>query len=93
MKSRWWLIGLALAVFVAILSPLASVHPDGLERVAEDKGFIEEAHDPLFEVIPDYVLPGVSSEALATILAGIIGVVLMFGLTFGLGKLVVKRKA
>ena len=93
MKSRWWLIGLALALLVAILSPLASAHPDGLERVAEDKGFIEEVRDPWYEVIPDYVLPGVSNEAVATILAGIIGTVLMFGLAFGLGKLVAKREA
>lgn len=93
MKSRWWLVGLALALLVAILSPLASAHPDGLERVAEDKGFIEAAQDPWYEIIPDYVLPGVSNEAVATILAGIIGTVLMFGLAFGLGKLVAKRGA
>jgi len=93
MKSRWWLVGLALALLVAILSPLASAHPDGLERVAEDKGFIEAAQDPWYEIIPDYVLPGVSNETVATILAGIVGTVLMFGLMFGLGKVLAKREA
>ena len=39
---RYFILGgialsLALAIF---LSPFASPHPDGLERVAEDKGFI-----------------------------------------------------
>jgi len=29
-----------------LLSPLASSSPDGLERVAEDKGFIDAAEAP-----------------------------------------------
>ncbi len=56
-----------------MLSPLASAHPDGLEWVAEQKGFLEAARGPLLSLIPDYVFPGVSNEALATILAGVAG--------------------
>ena len=43
MKLKWWHIGLLLALAVAIISPLASSAPDGLERVAENEGFIEVA--------------------------------------------------
>lgn len=86
MRKTWWIVGLVLALAIAILSPLASPDPDGLERVAEDKGFIEQARDPWYELIPDYVLPGVSNESLATILAGIVGTLIMFGLMFGLGR-------
>jgi hypothetical protein len=84
LKRNWWTIGLLLAVGVALLSPLASPHPDGLERVAEDEGFIERAQDAPYELIPDYVFPGIADERLATILAGIVGTLVVFGLTAGL---------
>ncbi|MBI5567555.1 MAG: energy-coupling factor ABC transporter permease [Chloroflexi bacterium] len=74
-----WVGGLAIAVLLAIASPLASSHPDGLEWVAERQGFLQNAQAPTYEIIPDYVLPGVPDEALATILAGIVGVVIVFG--------------
>lgn len=77
-----WLTGLLLALMLAIASPLASAHPDGLEWVAEQKGFLEAAQDPLYRIIPDYVLPGVSNEAAATILAGILGALIVFGVAF-----------
>lgn len=89
--SKWWLVGLGLALIVAFLSPLASSHPDGLERVAEDQGFIERAHDPAYELIADYVFPGVGNEAIATILAGIVGTLLVFAVMFGLGRLLGRR--
>ncbi len=46
---------------------------------AEQKGFLDVAQKPLYEIIPDYVLPGVSNQALATILAGILGMLIVFG--------------
>jgi cobalt/nickel transport system permease protein len=79
-----WTFGLGIALFLAILSPLASTHPDGLEWVAGQKGFLETARAPLFNVIPSYVLPGISNEALATILAGILGALMVFGVAFGI---------
>jgi cobalt/nickel transport system permease protein len=82
-----WTFGLGIALFLAILSPLASSHPDGLEWVAEQKGFLDTARGPLFNLIPDYVFPGISNEALATILAGIIGALMVFGVAFGIAYL------
>lgn len=78
-----WIAGLVIAVALAIISPLASSHPDGLEWVAEQRGFLDRAQGPLYEIIPDYVLPGVSNEALATILAGVIGALIVFGAAAG----------
>lgn len=77
-----WLGGLILALLLAIASPLASAYPDGLEWVAEQEGFLDTAQDPLYNIIPDYVLPGISNEALATMLAGIIGSLIVFGVAF-----------
>lgn len=74
-----WIGGGVLAVLLAVLSPLASSHPDGLEWVAEQTGFIDKAVGPAYEIIPDYVLPGISNPAAATILAGIVGVVIVGG--------------
>jgi len=87
MKLKWWHCALIFALLLALLSPLASTSPDGLERVAEDNGFIEKAHDALFNLIPDYVFPGIEHEILATILAAIIGTLLIFGITYGLARL------
>jgi cobalt/nickel transport system permease protein len=73
-----WVAGLVLAVLLAIASPMASSHPDGLEWVAEQKGFLSSTQSPLYKIIPDYLFPGVSNTTLATILAGIIGVLIVF---------------
>jgi cobalt/nickel transport system permease protein len=82
-----WVIGLLLALGLAILSPLASSHPDGLEWVAGQKGFLNSAQGPIFKLIPDYVLPGISNQALATILAGIAGVIIVFAVALGVAYL------
>jgi len=78
--------GILLSVVLAVLSPLASSHPDGLEWVAERHNFIEAARGPIYNIIPDYLLPGVESEALATILAGLIGVIIVLGISIGIAK-------
>jgi len=79
-----WVGGLLIALLLAIASPLASAHPDGLEWVADQQGFLGADQGPLYKVIPDYVLPGISNEALATILAGVLGVVIILGVTLAM---------
>ena len=88
---RFWIGALMLALAMALLSPLASPHPDGLERVAEDQAFIDRAQDAPYEVIPDYVFPGIQSDALATMAAGIVGTLLVAGLTYGLARAIHRR--
>jgi cobalt/nickel transport system permease protein len=79
-----WVTGLLIALALAVASPLASAQPDGLERVAEQLGFLGISQGPYYEIIPDYVFPGVSNEVLATILAGVIGTLLVFGVALGI---------
>lgn len=86
-----WIAGLLVALVLAVASPWASAHPDGLEWAAEQLGFMETAQEAGYQIIPDYVLPGVSSEALATILAGILGVLIVFGVALGVAYLRRKR--
>jgi hypothetical protein len=91
-KSKWWLISLLVCLAVACISPLASSSPDGLERVAEDRGFIELGQDAPYQVIADYVFPGIANEALATILAGIVGTLVLFGAAYGLAWLLTLKR-
>jgi cobalt/nickel transport system permease protein len=74
-----WLGGLAIAVLLAVFSPLASKHPDGLNRVAMQNGFIEAAQGPLYRLLPNYAFPGISNAALATIVSAIVGILIVFG--------------
>jgi cobalt/nickel transport system permease protein len=76
--SLVWGGGLLLALGLAVASPLASAHPDGLERVAEQKGFLNLAQGPLYKLIPNYTLPSMANGTLATILAGVLGTLLVF---------------
>jgi cobalt/nickel transport system permease protein len=82
-----WIGGLVIAVLLAVFSPLASAHPDGLEWVAGQKGFLDPALKPLYELVPDYVFPGITNETFATILAGIVGALLVFGLALAVALL------
>jgi cobalt/nickel transport system permease protein len=74
-----WVFGLLVTLVLIIISPLASTKPDGLEWVAMRYDFMGRAQEPLYQIVPDYVVPGVSNDAVATILAGILGVLLVFG--------------
>ncbi len=87
MKSKWWIIGLSIALLLAIISPLASKFPDGLDRFAEEYNFTDKAVEPFFTVISDYSFPGITSDTTATIIAGVLGTLILFGLVFGLATL------
>jgi len=93
--EKWIIILLGVAVLAAIfLSPFASTKPDGLERVAEDKGFLEKGEGPqvVNSPIPDYTLPGIKNEKLSTSIAGLVGVIIVALLGFGLGAILKKKE-
>lgn len=87
-NTRLFLIaGLLVAVGLAlVVSGFASGSPDGLERVAGDKGFLETAQDHLFADGPlaDYAVKGVDNERLSTGLSGLVGVLITFGVGLAL---------
>jgi ABC-type spermidine/putrescine transport system permease subunit I len=91
LRKYWWVIGLLLALGVALLSPLASPQPDGLERVAQNEGFLDQAEDAPYQVIPDYSFPGIENEAVATIVAGLVGTALLFAVGYALAWLLRRR--
>lgn len=90
-------VALAVAVGLATaVSPFASSHPDGLERVATDHAFSADGRLAMLQEdspVPDYAFPGVGNERVATGLAGFTGTLLVFGLAFGVAALARRRPA
>jgi len=80
--SGFVVAGLVAAfVLVAFVAPNASPNPDGLERVAEDTGFIQRAEDHSIRgPLADYGVAGIESETLGTIISGVVGIVITFAL-------------
>jgi cobalt/nickel transport protein len=100
-KNRVFIVvGLGIALGIGtLMSPLASKSPDGLERVAEDLKFSDRATPvppaqklPFYKVFDEYALRGVPA-AMATPLAGLVGTLVTFGLTWGAGKVLVRPQA
>jgi cobalt/nickel transport system permease protein len=88
----WAITGLIIAVAFVVLSPWASGNPDGLNRVAEDLGFVGlEAGTP-FEILSGYTIPFLGDTAVSTILAGAVGALIVAALAAGAGFLL-RRQA
>lgn len=96
MKQKTFLIsGFIASLFLAgIVSFYASSNPDGLEKVAEDIGFLETAKDPTFGdgALADYGVKGLDNARLSTGAAGVIGVVATGAISTGLFMLI-RRKS
>lgn len=85
--SRGWVaVGLVLSLLVVLLAPLASVAPDGLERVALRLGFSARAQPAALSLLPGYTLPVPGGASLSTILAGLLGVVIVSAMVLLLAK-------
>jgi len=81
--SRGWVAaGLLISLAVVLLSPFASTNPDGLERVAEDLGFLNAGQPAQFNIIPDYTLPILGETPASGILAGVVGILVLIVLVF-----------
>lgn len=94
-RNRKFLIAAFIVslLVVIVLAPFASSFPDGLERVAEDKGFIEKASDSLIEaVFPDYEATFARTPYLRVIIPGVFGVAVTFLVASGAGLVLMKAK-
>ena len=88
-------IALALAVGLATaVSPFASPNPDGLEKVAEQKAFLDQGKLHSLQQdspIPDYAFPGIENERVATGVAGFVGTLGVFAIGWGIASLARRR--
>jgi len=76
--GRGWVIaGALVTLLVVLLSPLASSDPDGLESVASDLGLLSLAGNSAYQILPDYTLPFLGATSASTIIAGVIGILVV----------------
>ncbi len=96
------LIALALTLLAPLASPysdglerVAEVlsAPDEVEvapvgiSVPDEKQFFGEAQDAPYTVLPDYTVPFLGESGISTILAGMLGVVIVFASAFAIARL------
>ena len=77
-NRKFYIAGFIVSLFLAgVVSFYASSDPDGLERVAEDIGFIETAkdHSNADGTLADYGVKGIENERASVGVAGVIGVI------------------
>ncbi|HBY96086.1 MAG: energy-coupling factor ABC transporter permease [Ardenticatenaceae bacterium] len=91
--GRGWVVaGLAVALAVVLLSPLASANPDGLQRVAVSLGFFHQGAPAQYTILPHYTLPFLGATPLSRIMAGAIGLLVVAGVAMG-GVRLLRRSA
>ena len=85
---------LVTLVLAGLVSGFADRDPDGLEKVAQDKGFADTAqpHPLAGSPLADYGVRGVDDERASVGLAGVIGVGITFTLGVGVFALVKRRR-
>lgn len=94
-NKKFYIGGVLISLLLAgIVSFYASSHPDGLEKVAEEIGFIETAKDPITKgsVLADYGVSGIKNERASVGIAGVAGVIATGVAATGLFLYLGKRK-
>jgi hypothetical protein len=93
----FFVLALAVAVGLGVAaSPFASSSPDGLEKVAAEKGFLDDGRLHSIQddsPIPDYALPGIDDARVATGLAGFLGTIAVAVIGSGLGWMFHRRSS
>ncbi len=88
--------GLVIILGLLILVvPYASTLPDGLTKVAQSLGFDYRA-TALHQIpspLQGYAVPGITSPETASVIAGLIGAVLVFGLSVVLARILVPKQS
>jgi len=84
-------LGLSVAI-AAVLAPIACDSPDGLSSVAQSLGFQGAERVGLVAApLAEYGVPGLATGLLATVVAGSVGTLLLFGLCWLLALGLVPR--
>ena len=80
-----------IIAFLAIFIPLASINPDGLEKVVQTFGAKEQK--PIWEgLMNDYSFSIISNSYISTLLAGIVGTTIVFFSALILSKSLPSKK-
>jgi cobalt/nickel transport system permease protein len=94
-EFKGWLVPVVSIFLIAgVLSLFASAWPDGLERVAENLGFINLAENVRVNLptpLADYGIEGLGT--IGTSIAGLLGAAVCFAIAFGIAKVVKPNNA
>ncbi|PMB23224.1 energy-coupling factor ABC transporter permease [Fischerella thermalis] len=94
-QLQGWVVPVVIILLISgLLSLVASAWPDGLERVAENLGFINLAEQVRVAVptpFADYSIEGFGP--IGTSIAGIIGSIVCFAVAFGIAQVVKPKNA
>lgn len=82
----WVVAGVVVALITVFFAPFASADPDGLERVAEDMGFLSAGQSAPYQILPDYTIPFLGETALSTVAAGLVGAIIVMALLMLVGR-------
>lgn len=94
-NKKFYAGGLLLSIVLAgFVSFYASSHPDGLEKVAGEIGFLDDAKDPATagSALADYGVAGIENERASVGVAGVAGVLATGAVATGLFIYLGKRK-
>jgi cobalt/nickel transport system permease protein len=86
----WIFAGLIVSLVVVLLAPLASMNPDGLNRVAMDLGFIGAAQ-PGSGPFASYTLPFLGSAPASKIITSLIGALVAGAIILLLGRNIIRK--
>ena len=85
-------VPLAASVIIGgMLSPFASVFPDGLEWVAEKYNFLHESAPLFVRPLPDYTVPSIGNEMISTAVAGLLGVFVTYVAAWILARVITPK--
>jgi PDGLE domain len=92
----FFVLAFAVAVGLSVaVSPFASSSPDGLDKVAHEKGFSGDGTVHAIQEdspIPGYAFPGIDNPRVATGLAGFVGTLAVALVALGIGWLFHRRR-
>lgn len=86
--ARAFVVGglLVVLVFAVVVSQFAVDEPDGLERVAEEAGFIDSAEEHALSgsLFADYATAGIKDESFSLAVAGVVGTLVTLLVVLGM---------
>lgn len=97
MRKKDIITGITIIIVLsALFIPFASESPDGLEKVASDKGFLSSAAEtvssPFTAPFADYRVPGMGDKT-SGVVSGIAGAFAMFCIGWGIAAVLKKMRA
>jgi hypothetical protein len=91
MKKTLLIVGLII-VSLAVLLPLISRTPDGVQKLTADSGAEQSQQSSWNGIMSNYMVSAVGDPYASTLIAGIFGTIIVLAATFVLGSVVAPKR-